>query len=145
MQLRKKKHIILNAFNYYILILNGHRLPISNLNSNNSQNQPLNILDINTKLSTQVNIKNNLITIDENEENFDPELHQLCKSKIVVLEHLVEHLNNELSANNLRHVSNVINNMKCTFTIANDIELSQRKRQCSKTWNKSKSWMLFLQ
>ncbi|CAG8798496.1 10054_t:CDS:2, partial [Gigaspora margarita] len=108
MQLRKKKHIILKAFDYYILILNGHRLPISNLNSNNSQNQPLNILDINTKLSTQVNIKNNLITIDENEENFDPKLRQLCKFKIVVLEYLVEHLNNELLANNLHIYDNSV-------------------------------------
>ncbi|CAG8852595.1 45491_t:CDS:1, partial [Gigaspora margarita] len=101
--------------------------PFLILNSNNSQNQSLNILDINTKLLTQVNIKNDLITIDKNEENFDPELHQLCKSKIVVLEHLVEHLNNELSANNLRHVSNIVNNMKHTFTIADDIKSSQCK------------------
>ncbi|KAF0434876.1 hypothetical protein F8M41_004834 [Gigaspora margarita] len=106
--------------------------PFLILNSNNSQNQPLNILDINTKLSTQVNIKNDLITINENEENFDPELHQLCKSKIIVLECLVEHLNNELSANNLQHISNVVDYMKCTFTIANNIESFQCKRHIVK-------------
>ncbi|CAG8668807.1 44591_t:CDS:2, partial [Gigaspora margarita] len=134
------KSVAVDAEKYYMIDLTHWHTdyPFLILNSNNSQNQPLNILDINTKLSTQVNIKNDLITINENEENFDPELRQLCKSKIVVLEHLVEHLNNELLANNLRHVSNVVDNMKCTFTIANNIESSQRKRQCSKTCNKSK-------
>ncbi|CAG8693327.1 1136_t:CDS:2, partial [Cetraspora pellucida] len=97
-------------------------------------------LNVNNKLSTQANIKNDLIITDENNKNFNPDLHQQCKSKVVTLERLVKHLNDELSANNLRHVKNVVDNMKRTFTIIDDIESSQRKRRCSNTWSQSKPW-----
>ncbi|CAG8820666.1 21421_t:CDS:1, partial [Dentiscutata erythropus] len=46
-------------------------------------------------------------------------------SKIVALERLVNHLNDEPSANNLKHVKNVVDNMKHIFTIIEDIETSQ--------------------
>ncbi|CAG8464324.1 19589_t:CDS:2 [Gigaspora margarita] len=95
------------------------------LNEQSLIEQPLNV---NNKLSTQANIKNDLIITDENDENFDPNLHQQCKSKIVILEQLVKHLNDELSANNLQHVKNIVDNMKRTFTIIEDIESSQCKR-----------------
>ncbi|CAG8750106.1 15127_t:CDS:2 [Dentiscutata erythropus] len=73
------------------------------LNDQPLNKQPLNKqpLNVNNKLSTQMNIKNDLIITDDNDENIDPDLHQQCKSKIVTLERLVKHLNDELSANNL--------------------------------------------
>ncbi|CAG8853594.1 14108_t:CDS:1, partial [Gigaspora margarita] len=59
------------------------------LNEQSLNEQPLNV---NNKLSTQVNIKNNLIITDEINKNFDPDLHQQCKSKKAILEHLVKYL-----------------------------------------------------
>ncbi|CAG8814228.1 22466_t:CDS:2, partial [Gigaspora margarita] len=112
------------------------------LNERSLNEQPLNI---NNKLLIQANIKNDLIITDENDENFDSDLHQQCKSKIVILECLVKHLNDELLANNLQHVKNVVDNMKRMFTIIDDIESSQCKRQRSNTWSQLKPWMLFLQ
>ncbi|CAG8803937.1 2353_t:CDS:1, partial [Cetraspora pellucida] len=102
----------------------AYRLFIFNWDGNNSQDY------INTELqiSTNVVMDNDSFIINENNENLDPKLYQDCKSKIVALEHLVNHLNDELSANNLKHVKNVVDNMKCIFTIIEDIETSQRKR-----------------
>ncbi|CAG8713598.1 9293_t:CDS:2 [Gigaspora margarita] len=85
-----------------------------------------------------------IITTNENSENIDPELHQEYDSKIASLEHLVKHLKEELSVNNLQHVENVVNNMKHTFTIIDDIEKSQNKRSCSTTWHGAKPWTMFL-
>ncbi|KAF0527757.1 hypothetical protein F8M41_013486 [Gigaspora margarita] len=83
-------------------------------------------------------LKDNFLAENVSDENIDPELRQHCKSKICALQRLVEHLNDELSANNLRHVEGVVNNMKHTFTIIDDIESSQCKRRRSETLKKSK-------
>ncbi|CAG8799257.1 20920_t:CDS:2 [Cetraspora pellucida] len=122
--------------------LNERSLNVQHFNEQSLYTQPLNV---DNKLSIQANIKNYLIATNENNENFNPELYQQCKSKIVALERLVKHLNDELSENNLQHIENVVNNMKHTFTIIDDIESSQHKRRCSNTWSKSKPWALFLQ
>ncbi|KAF0402097.1 MULE transposase domain protein [Gigaspora margarita] len=65
---------------------------------NNSQNQCLNI---DTESSTQMDILKTNILVDDDSENFNPELYQDCKAKVAALGRLVEHLNNELSENNL--------------------------------------------
>ncbi|CAG8721151.1 14353_t:CDS:2, partial [Cetraspora pellucida] len=147
---------LVNANGQFLTPIEIHK---NSSNSNNPQNQhfneqplnkrSLNVQHFNEQLLNErtlnANIKNYLIATDENNENFNSELYQQCKSKIVALEHLVKYLNDELSENNLRHIENVVNNMKHMFTIIDDIESSQRKRQHSNTWSKSKPWMLFLQ
>ncbi|CAG8495876.1 5506_t:CDS:1 [Cetraspora pellucida] len=103
-------------------------------------------MDVNTKFLTQENmLRNNFLVENVNDENINPELHQYCKSKISTLEHFVEHLNNELSKINLQHIEDMINNIKHMFTIIDDIESSQHKRQCKKTLKESKPWTLFMQ
>ncbi|CAG8674983.1 6534_t:CDS:1, partial [Cetraspora pellucida] len=95
-------------------------------------------MDANTKSSTQENmLRNNFLVENVNDENIDPELRQYCESKISALKRLVEHLNNELSKNNLRHIEGVINNMKHTFTIIDNIESSQHKKRRRETLKES--------
>ncbi|CAG8777600.1 8337_t:CDS:1, partial [Gigaspora margarita] len=89
-------------------------------------------------------LKNNFLAKNVNDKNIDLELCQHYKSKICALQCLVEHLNNELSANNLQHVEGMVNIMKHIFTIINDIESSQCKCRHSETLKKSKPWTLFL-
>ncbi|CAG8719294.1 6794_t:CDS:2, partial [Gigaspora rosea] len=101
---------------------------------NNSQNQCFNI-----ELFTQTDILKTSFLVDNDSENFNSELHQDCKVKVVALGRLVEHLNNVLSENNLRHVKNVVDNMKRTFTIIDDIELLQCMRRRTKNLEQTKT------
>ncbi|CAG8754522.1 31831_t:CDS:1, partial [Racocetra persica] len=54
------------------------------------------------------------------------------------------HLEQELLANNLNHVMQVVNNMDKLFNILKDIEIAQNKRKCNPTWRGSTPWTLFL-
>ncbi|CAG8837355.1 29184_t:CDS:1, partial [Gigaspora margarita] len=75
-----------------------------------------------------------VISVDDDGDRVDPNLYQQCETKIVELEYLVNHLKEELSNKNLRHVKNVVNNIKQAFTIINDIKSSQRNSKHKNTW-----------
>lgn len=81
---------------------------------------------------------------DGYDENANPELYQQCEVKVVALEYLSNHLREELSLNNLRHVRNVVNNMDRVFTMINDIKSSQLNLKRGNTWS-AKPWTMFLQ
>ncbi|CAG8570218.1 16378_t:CDS:2 [Dentiscutata erythropus] len=84
-----------------------------------------------------------VLSADGDEERIDPNLYQQCETKVVALEYLVKHLREELSANNIKHIKNVINNMDRVFTMINDIKSSQLNIRRDNTWN-SKPWTMFL-
>ncbi|CAG8445736.1 7597_t:CDS:2 [Cetraspora pellucida] len=70
--------------------------------------------------------------------------HQILESKILALQRLVDHLNEERIANNLQHVEAVVNNLNRAFTILSDIEKAKNQRTRSTTWRESKPWTIFL-
>ncbi|CAG8693711.1 2671_t:CDS:2 [Cetraspora pellucida] len=82
--------------------------------------------------------------VEDTESSKNTERCQEMKSKIALLNSLVNHLNIELTNNNLQHVEAVVNNLGRVFTIINDIEIAKARRQRVSTWRGSKPWTLFL-
>ncbi|KAF0436882.1 histidine phosphatase superfamily-domain-containing protein [Gigaspora margarita] len=103
--------------------------------------KPKEILTPNLDLQLQSSMA---FSADGYDENANPELYQQCEVKVVALEYLSNHLREELSLNNLRHVRNVVNNMDRVFTMINDIKSSQLNLKRGNTWS-AKPWTMFLQ
>ena len=82
---------------------------------------------------------------DGDGESVEPEFRQQCELNVAMLGRLVEHLKEELAANNLRHVGNVISGVERALTIIDDIESTKRKLRREVTWRGSKPWTMFLQ
>ncbi|CAG8696369.1 5426_t:CDS:1, partial [Dentiscutata heterogama] len=59
---------------------------------------------------------------------------QILESKAVALQRLVDHINVELTANNLQHVESIVNNLNHAFTILSDIEKAKSHRKRRTTW-----------
>ncbi|CAG8848878.1 13948_t:CDS:2, partial [Gigaspora margarita] len=95
-------------------------------------NEPKEILTPNLDLQLQSSMT---FSADGDDENANPELYQQCEVKVVALEYLSNHLREELSLNNIRHVRNVVNNMDQVFTIINDIKSSQLNLKRGNTWS----------
>ncbi|CAG8603857.1 11442_t:CDS:2, partial [Scutellospora calospora] len=70
----------------------------------------------------------NQTLVENTESSKDTEQCQEMKSKIALLDSLVNHLNIELTNNNLQHVEAVVNNLGCVFTIINDIEIAKARQ-----------------
>ncbi|KAF0517617.1 hypothetical protein F8M41_016883 [Gigaspora margarita] len=68
---------------------------------------------------------NNSVEMGENDEVFDPEMHQTYEQKVEAVKRMADHLEQELVANNFNHITRVINNMDRLFTMLNDIETAQ--------------------
>ena len=83
--------------------------------------------------------------MDGDDEIQDPDIHKTCETKVAAVKHMAEHLEQELSANNLQHVSRVVNKLDHLYTMLGDIESSRRKWRCDQTWKGSKPWTMFLQ
>ena len=65
--------------------------------------------------------------MDGDNKTLDSEMHQACEFKVGAVKHMAEYLEQELSANNLRHIMQVVNNMNKLFTMLDDIEKIQCK------------------
>ncbi|KAF0356993.1 ATP-dependent DNA helicase pif1 [Gigaspora margarita] len=69
---------------------------------------------------------------------------QRLEPKVAALQRLVDHVNEEFSANNLQHVEAIINNLDRAFTILSDIEKEKNKKLRGTTWRGSKPWTIYL-
>lgn len=69
---------------------------------------------------------------------------QRLEPKVAALQRLVDHVNEEFSANNLQHVEAIINNLDRAFTILSDIEKEKNKKLRGTTWRGSKPWTQYL-
>jgi hypothetical protein len=85
------------------------------------------------------------LVADGDDETHDPDIRQNCELKVAALKRMADHLEQELSVNNLQHVSGVVNNMDRLFTMLDDIESARRKRRRDRTWRGSTPWTMFLQ
>jgi hypothetical protein len=90
-------------------------------------------------------LENAVLVADGDDEVQDPDVRTTCSAKVAAVKRMAEHLEQELSANNLQHVSRVVNNMDRLFTMLDDIETTQRKRRRDQTWRGSTPWTMFLQ
>ncbi|CAG8610410.1 222_t:CDS:2, partial [Racocetra fulgida] len=68
---------------------------------------------------------NNLVEVDENDEAFDSEICHIYKQKVAAIRCIANHLEQELTANNFNHITQVVNNMNRLFMMLNDIEAAQ--------------------
>ncbi|CAG8855660.1 33165_t:CDS:1, partial [Gigaspora margarita] len=100
---------------------------------------------VSTPLIVQDEPDSNLIEMEGANDAFDSEMWQICEHKVAALKRMVNHLEQELSANNLNHVSRVVSNMDKVFKMLNDIETAQNRRRRNPTWKGSTPWTLYLQ
>lgn len=114
-------------------------------NANESQDIPeeVNVYQSSSDLLTDVS--DDKFAADGDDEDLDPEMRQICESKVAAVKRMAEHLEQELAANNLRHVLQVVNNMNKLFIMLDNIETAKRKRYRNLTWRGSTPWTLFLQ
>jgi hypothetical protein len=98
-----------------------------------------------TLISQSDTLSGKLIEMGEDNEILDLEIRQVCELKVAAIRRMAEHLEQELTANNLRHVMRVVNNTSHLFTMLDDIEMAQRRQLGNSTWRKSTPWTLFLQ
>lgn len=94
---------------------------------------------------------NQVSTLDQNaheKENTHEreyiERREKAEFKIVELNRLIDHINEEWSVNNLNHVEAIVNNLDRAFTILKDIDKAKNKRLRDTTWSGSKPWTLYL-
>jgi hypothetical protein len=99
----------------------------------------------NESTSRETTVGRRSLLPDGDDEIQDPDIRETCEMKVAAVKRMAEHLEQELSANNLQHVSRVVNNLDHLFTMLGDIESSRRKRRRDQTWKGSKSWTMFLQ
>lgn len=90
-------------------------------------------------------LEHGILAADGDDEVQDPDLRKTCYQQLAAVKRMTEHLEHELSANNLQHFSRVVNNMDTLFTMLDDIESTNRKRRRDQTWRGSKPWTMFLQ
>ncbi|KAF0550426.1 hypothetical protein F8M41_024551 [Gigaspora margarita] len=94
------------------------------------------------RMHNKVNMLNQNLT-NENEEDIIKR-QQKIESKLATLQHLVDHVNEELNANNLQHVEAIIYNLNHALQLSQDIEKAKNQRMQHMTWYDSKPWTLFL-
>ena len=99
----------------------------------------------NESTSRETTVGRRSLLPDGDDEIQDPDIRETCEMKVAAVKRMAEHLEQELSANNLQHVSRVVNNLDHLFTMLGDIESSRRKWLRDQTWKGSKSWTMFLQ
>jgi hypothetical protein len=85
------------------------------------------------------------LVADGDDELQDADVRKNCELKVAAVKRMAVHLEQELSANNVKHVSNVVDNMGRLFTVLEDIENAGRKRRRNQTWQGSKPWTMYLQ
>ena len=89
-------------------------------------------------------LANRILVAEGDDEVEDPEIRQMCIQKVAAVKRMADHLEEKLSANNLQHVSSVVNTIGRLFTVMDDIETAERKRRRQQTWKGSKPWTMFL-
>ena len=90
-------------------------------------------------------LANRILVAKGDDEVEDPDIRQTCIQKVAAVKRMAEHLEQELSADNLQHVSRVVDNIDRLFIVMDDIETAQHKRRCQQTWQGPKPWTMFLQ
>ncbi|CAG8786521.1 43781_t:CDS:2 [Gigaspora margarita] len=88
------------------------------------------------RMYNKVNMLNQNLT-NENEEDITKRWQKI-ESKLVAIQHLVVHINEELNANNFQHIEAIINNLDGAFTIISDIEKAKNQRVRYIIWHGSK-------
>ncbi|CAG8746654.1 21501_t:CDS:2 [Cetraspora pellucida] len=154
------KHLVQHAVNNVVLLdSQGIRLLYENFKR--QEDYPFLIWSINGKLTqkdfnikqftiSQVNIQSSLISQNsslvkmDQDEPFDPEMCWTCEQKVAAIKSMATHLKQELLANNLNHVTQVVNNIDKLFNMLKDIEIAQNKRKRDPTWHGSTPWTFFL-
>ncbi|CAG8775897.1 18235_t:CDS:1, partial [Racocetra persica] len=97
----------------------------------NMQQSIISQVEIQSSLTSQ---NSDLVEMDQDEETFDSEIHRICEQKIAAIRCIAIYLEQELLANNLNHVTQVVDNMDKLFSMLSDIELAQNRKRRDSTW-----------
>ncbi|CAG8785302.1 10096_t:CDS:1, partial [Cetraspora pellucida] len=114
-------------------------------NTKNLQNKSMEISISQSTISKSDVLNDVFFRTDEDNNISDLDTCHVCELKVAAIRRMAEHLEQELTANNLHHVTRVVDNLDHLFTMLDDIETAQHRRLRSQTWRGSKPWTLFLQ